>query len=67
MMNKNQLKGRADSAMGKIKEIMGRVTGKGSMERKGQVEQAGGKVEAASGDLKNDIGKAAKMSHLNTV
>ncbi len=59
-MNKNQLKGRANSAMGKIKQITGRLIGKGAMEREGQAEKHGGKVEAGYGDVKNDIDKATK-------
>lgn len=65
-MNKNQLKGRANSAMGKIKEITGRLTGKGAMERKGNAEKQGGKVEAAYGDVKDDFSKATKMSPVLT-
>jgi len=59
-MNKNQIKGRADEAKGKIKEVTGKVTGDKSMEYKGKAEKHGGKTEAAYGDLKRDVKKATK-------
>lgn len=65
-MNQNQLKGRAGSAMGKIKEITGRLMGKGAMEREGNAEKHGGKVEAGYGDVKDDAHKATKMSPVLT-
>lgn len=65
-MNRNQLKGRANAAMGKIKEITGRLTGKDAMERKGNAETQGGKVEAGYGDTKDDFSKATKMSPVFT-
>lgn len=59
-MNKNQVKGHASEAKGKIKEIVGKVVGDKTMEYEGNIEKQGGKVEAKYGDLKSDIKKARK-------
>ncbi|MGY6554370.1 MAG: CsbD family protein [Wenzhouxiangella sp.] len=59
-MNKNQVHGRTDEAKGKIKEVTGKATGNKSMENRGKAEKLGGKVEAAVGDLKQDIKKASR-------
>jgi uncharacterized protein YjbJ (UPF0337 family) len=57
-MNKNQVKGRADEAKGKVKEVTGKVLGNKRMETEGKVEKQSGKTEAAYGDLKRDVKKA---------
>jgi uncharacterized protein YjbJ (UPF0337 family) len=58
IMNKNQIKGRADEAKGKIKEVTGKVIGNKRMEYEGKAEKHGGKTEAAYGDLKRDVKKS---------
>lgn len=59
-MNKNQVKGYANAAKGKVKEVAGKVTGDKSMEYKGTAEKHGGKAEAKYGDLESDTKKATK-------
>lgn len=58
-MNKDQVKGRINEAEGKAKEIAGKVFSK-DVENKGKLQNARGKVQAAYGDLKEDIKKAVK-------
>lgn len=56
-MNKDQLKGRVKKAKGTVEEAVGKVTGKESLEQKGKLEKAAGRMQAGYGDIKNDIGK----------
>lgn len=56
-MNKDQVKGRANQAKGKIKEVAGRATGSKKTEVKGAAEKAGGKAQATYGDAKDDLKK----------
>jgi uncharacterized protein YjbJ (UPF0337 family) len=56
-MNKDQVKGRIEKAKGTVKETVGKVTGKDSLEQKGKFQKAAGKFRAGYGDLKNDIKK----------
>ena len=57
-MDKEHVKGAADKAVGKIKEVAGRVTGNKKLETKGKVDQVKGAVHNAVGDAK-DAGKEA--------
>lgn len=57
-MNKDQVKGRIDEATGKVKEVAGRIVGNKELERKGKLKNAAGKVQAGSGDLREDIKKS---------
>ena len=57
-INKDQVKGRIDEAMGKAKEVVGKVLGNKDLEQKGKVEKVVGKVEAGYGDLKHDVKKS---------
>ncbi|MDZ7750604.1 MAG: CsbD family protein [Gammaproteobacteria bacterium] len=59
-MNKNQVKGRANEAKGKGKEVAGKVTGDKSTEYKGTAENLGGKAEAKYGDVKRDAKEGKK-------
>ena len=54
-MNKDQVKGRAQEATGKVKQVTGKAVGNKELERKGKVEKASGKLQAGYGDLKEDI------------
>lgn len=56
-MNRHQLKGRISQATGKVKEMTGRLFGNKSLEGKGSVKKAGGKIQAGYGDLKDDLQK----------
>lgn len=57
-MNKDQVKGRIKQAEGKAKEVAGKIVGNKNLKRKGQLENAAGKVQAGFGDLKEDLKKA---------
>jgi uncharacterized protein YjbJ (UPF0337 family) len=59
-MNKDQAKGRIDEAKGKVKEVAGNLVGNDNLELKGKIQKSGGKVQAAYGDLKEDIKDATK-------
>jgi uncharacterized protein YjbJ (UPF0337 family) len=56
-MNKDQVKGRLRETEGTAKETVGKVTGKESLEQKGKLQKAAGKVQAGYGDVKNKAGK----------
>jgi uncharacterized protein YjbJ (UPF0337 family) len=55
VMNKDQVKGRAKQAEGKIKEITGRVVGNGHLMNQGRIDKAIGKAQSNYGDLKEAI------------
>jgi uncharacterized protein YjbJ (UPF0337 family) len=54
-MNKDQVKGRLKEAQGAVKEVTGKMVGNKSLEQKGKVEKAIGKVQSGYGDIKEDI------------
>ncbi|NMG73982.1 CsbD family protein [Aromatoleum diolicum] len=54
-MNKDQVKGRIEEAKGKMKEVVGKVSGDKTLEQKGKIQNISGKVRAGLGDLKEDI------------
>jgi uncharacterized protein YjbJ (UPF0337 family) len=54
-MNKDQVKGRAEEAKGKVKEVAGNILGDDEMELEGNLEKNLGKVKAGFGDLKDNI------------
>jgi uncharacterized protein YjbJ (UPF0337 family) len=56
-MNKDQVKGRAEEAKGKVKEVAGNIVRDDEMELEGNIEKNVGKVKAGFGDLKDDIKK----------
>jgi uncharacterized protein YjbJ (UPF0337 family) len=59
-MNKDQAKGHIEEAKGKVKEVAGKLVGNDDLELKGKIQKSGGKVQAAYGDLKEDIKDASK-------
>lgn len=56
-MNRHQLKGRISQATGKVREITGKLFGNKPLERKGRIQNTGGKVQTGYGDLKDDVQK----------
>ena len=56
-MNKDQIKGSAKEAAGKVQKTVGRATGNGTQEVKGAVREVAGKAQKAYGDVKNDNAK----------
>ena len=59
-MNKDQVKGTAKDAAGKIQRKAGEVTGSDKHHLKGAAKQAEGKTQKAYGDVKEDIKRATK-------
>jgi uncharacterized protein YjbJ (UPF0337 family) len=59
-INEDQVKGRADQAQGKVKEVVGKVVGNKDLEAKGNIQKNVGSVQASLGDAKEDIKKAFK-------
>jgi uncharacterized protein YjbJ (UPF0337 family) len=57
-MDKEHVKGAADKAVGKTKEVAGRVTGNKKLESEGKFDQLKGAAHSAAGDAK-DAGKEA--------
>ena len=58
-MNKDQVKGQIRGVKGNLKEVAGRVLGDKTMENKGNIQNAAGKVQKAYGDLKEEIKKGS--------
>jgi uncharacterized protein YjbJ (UPF0337 family) len=56
-MNKDQIKGRVEEVKGKVKEVAGKLVGNESLEHKGKVEAATGKIQSGYGDLKHELKK----------
>jgi len=56
-MNRDQLKGRVTQARGKAKEAVGKAVGNERLRTEGQIEQMGGKGQAAAGDIKRKISR----------
>ena len=54
-MNNDQVKGRAEEAKGKIKEVTGRVVGNPDLEAEGDADQVAGKVQKTYGDAKDKV------------
>lgn len=59
-MNKDQVKGRADQTVGKIKEAAGKLVGNERLQGEGMAEQAKGKVQTVFGDSKEHAKDKAK-------
>lgn len=57
-MNKDQVKGRIEKAIGKLKEAAGRITGNQTLEQKGRIGKALGSVKAGYADLKDEVKKS---------
>ena len=57
-INKDQVKGRADQAVGKVKEVVGEAIGTKELEIKGAIQKNVGVVQAKVGDIKSSITKS---------
>jgi uncharacterized protein YjbJ (UPF0337 family) len=57
-MNKDRIKGSAEQAKGKIKEVAGKVTGDSKLETEGNAQQVAGKVQIAVGGFKDAVKEA---------
>jgi uncharacterized protein YjbJ (UPF0337 family) len=54
-MNKDEVKGGTEKVGGKIKEKVGKITGKPDLEQKGRAEQAKGQVRENVGKIKEAL------------
>ncbi len=61
-MNKDQVKGRVETAKGDVKEATGKLVGNERLTAEGRAEQAAGKVQSAAGDIKSNVGNAVKKA-----
>jgi len=64
-VNKDQIKGRAKEAKGKIKEVTGDLVGNQKLETEGKIEKNLGKAQAKVGDVKQDLkhkGRAPRLT-----
>jgi uncharacterized protein YjbJ (UPF0337 family) len=54
-MDKDRIEGSAQQAKGKIKEVVGKVTGDAKLESEGKTDKAAGKIQNAVGGLKDAL------------
>ena len=54
-MDEDRIKGSANQAKGKIKEVAGKVTGDSKTEAEGKADQAKGKIQNTIGGLKDTL------------
>ncbi|MEC5387853.1 CsbD family protein [Uliginosibacterium sp. H3] len=59
-MNKDQIKGRAKEAAGKVQEVAGRTVGSERQEAKGLGKQIEGKVQKNYGDARESVKDSLK-------
>jgi uncharacterized protein YjbJ (UPF0337 family) len=53
VMDKDRIKGSAEQAKGKVKEVAGKATGDKKLQGEGKAEKVGGKIRNAIGGLKD--------------
>jgi uncharacterized protein YjbJ (UPF0337 family) len=54
-MDKDRIKGSAQQAKGKMKEVAGKISGDAKLESEGKADKASGKVRNAIGGLKDTL------------
>ena len=59
MADDDRMKGKADQAIGSVKETAGKVTGNEKMEGEGAGQKAKGKVEDTAGRAKDKVKEVA--------
>lgn len=59
-MNKDQVKGGAKQAKGRVQQIAGKAVGNKKLEARGDANQAAGKTQRAYGDAKQMAKKTSK-------
>jgi uncharacterized protein YjbJ (UPF0337 family) len=59
-MDKDRIKGSAEQAKGKLKEVAGKVTGDEKMKTEGQADQIKGKVQNTLGGIKDSLRENSK-------
>lgn len=59
-INKDQIKGRAKEAEGKVQEVAGRIVGNKEQEAKGMAKKSLGQLQATLGDVKQNMKDSLK-------
>ena len=59
-MNKDQMKGAANEAAGKVQKNVGKATSNGTQEVKGTARELAGKAQKAYGNAKEDVKSGAR-------
>jgi uncharacterized protein YjbJ (UPF0337 family) len=54
-VDKDRIKGAAEQAKGKVKEVAGKVTGDSKLEGEGKADQVAGKIQNAIGGIKDTL------------
>ena len=54
-MDKDRIKGSAQQAKGKVKEVVGKVTGDAKLEGEGKADKTAGKIRNAIGGIKDTL------------
>jgi uncharacterized protein YjbJ (UPF0337 family) len=54
-MDRNRIKGSAEQAKGKVKEVAGKVTGDKKLGAEGKADKVSGKIRSAIGGLKDAV------------
>lgn len=57
-MNKDRIEGSAEQAKGKLKEVVGKVTGDSKLESEGKAQKVAGKVQNTIGGIKDAVKEA---------
>ena len=60
-MDKDRIEGSIEQAKGKVKEVVGKVTGDTKTEAEGKAQQGAGKIQNAVGGLKDKAREAFKQ------
>ena len=54
-MDKDRIRGSAEQAKGKVKEVAGKVAGDSKLESEGKADQVAGKIQNAIGGIKDTL------------
>jgi uncharacterized protein YjbJ (UPF0337 family) len=54
-MDRDRIKGSAEQAKGKVKEVAGKLTGDAKLEGEGKADKAAGKIRNAVGGIKDAL------------
>ena len=57
-MNKDELKGKAEAAKGKVKQAVGRLANDPQLHDEGVVDEAAGETQATLGRVRRKVGEA---------
>jgi uncharacterized protein YjbJ (UPF0337 family) len=55
VVDKDRIRGSAEQAKGRVKEVVGKVTGDWKLEGEGRADQFKGKVQSAVGAVKDSV------------